>query len=198
MSGGSDKKAEKKKRPPKEVTPTLLREQALRYLDRFAATTHKLKRHLLNKNRRAIEHYGQDVETIEQQIDQLIERFEKQGILDDQLYANGKARSMARQGKSLRQIKGKLYSLGLSEQETSTAEEEIVDSEGYSDQVGAAKLIRRRRFGPYKETPPMAERREKELMALVRNGFDFELSSKLLSIETIDELEDIIFGPPDD
>ena len=183
----------KKKKPPKEVTEVRLRAQALRYLDRFSATTHKLKRHLLTKNKEAITLHDHDIETIEQMITAVIERLEKSGILDDQLYADSKARSMARQGKSLRQIKGKLFSLGLTEDQSSHAKSELIEREGYSDRVGAAKFIRKRRFGPFKETPPAAERRDKELMALIRNGYSFELAEALLSIENKDDIEQIIY-----
>lgn len=187
------KKKTKNKKPPKEVSESRLREQALRYLDRFSATTHKLKRHLLNKNRQAITIHAQDLEAVETMIEAVVERLEKSGILDDQLYADSKARSMARQGKSLLHIKSKLFSLGLTEDQNEHAKSELIKKEGYSDRVGAAKFIRKRRFGAFKETPPAWERRDKELMALVRNGFNFELASALLSIENKDEIERIIF-----
>lgn len=188
------KKKPKKKKPPKEVTASLLREQALRYLDRFSATTHKLKRHLLTKNREAISLYGHDVETISVQIDALIAKLEKANILDDQQYAESKARSMARQGKSFRQIEGKLYSLGITDNQKDQAIDELTETEGHSDRVGAAKFIRRRRFGPYKETPERSARRDKELLSLVRNGFDFGLAQELLDIEDSHDIDDIIFN----
>jgi len=190
----NSKKKPKKKKPPKEVTAALLREQALRYLDRFSATTHKLKRHLLTKNREAISLYGHDVETISTQIDELIARLEKAGILDDQRYAESKARSMARQGKSFRQIEGKLYSLGITDNQKDQAIDELTETEGHSDRVGAAKFIRRRRFGPYKETPDRSTRRDKELLSLVRNGYDFGLAQELLDIENSVDIDDIIFN----
>jgi regulatory protein len=190
----NSKKKQKKKKPPKEVTASLLREQALRYLDRFSATTHKLKRHLLTKNREAISLYGHDVETISTQIDVLISKLEKAGILNDQLYAESKARSMARQGKSFRQIEGKLYSLGITDNQKDKAIDELTETEGHSDRVGAAKFIRRRRFGPYKETPERSVRRDKELLSLVRNGFDYGLAQELLDIEDSHDIDDIIFN----
>ncbi len=190
----NSKKKPKKKKPPKEVTASLLREQALRYLDRFSATTHKLKRHLLTKNREAISIYGHDVETISAQIDTLITKLEKMGILNDQQYAESKARSMARQGKSFRQIEGKLYSLGITDNQKDQAIDELATTEGHSDRVGAAKFIRRRRFGPYKETPERSVRREKELMSLVRNGFDYGLAQELLDLEDSNDIDDIIFN----
>ena len=187
------KKKPIKKKPPKEVTAARLREQALRYLDRFSATTHKMKRHLLTKNREAISFHDQDIETISLQIDELITKLEKAGILNDQLYAESKARSMARQGKSFRQIEGKLYTLGITDNQKDQAIEELTNTEGHSDRVGAAKFIRRRRFGPYKTTPDRSERRDKELLSLVRNGFDYGLAGALLDLESIEEIADIIY-----
>lgn len=187
-------KKEKKQRPPKVVTPALLRGQALRYLDRFAATTMKMQRHLLTKNRKAIEFHDMDVDTVLQMIDLEIEKLIKAGILNDQEYASSKARSMARQAKSKLQIEVKLQGLGFDESQSGQAITRLIEEEGHSDTIAAAKYIRKRRFGPYKPAETRDERRNKELSALARNGFEFGLASRMLDLNTIEELEEIIFG----
>ncbi|MCG8493770.1 MAG: recombination regulator RecX [Sneathiellales bacterium] len=188
-----EKKKPKKERPPREVTQDLLRRQALRYLDRFAATTMKLRRHLLNKNAKAIEFHGQDPETVLAMIDQEIEKLEKAGILNDQLYASGKARSMARQGKSSLQIGVKLGSLGFDEDQSDYAMEQLREEEGYTDRKAAAKYIRKRRFGPFKPLETREERLQKELASLVRNGFDYAMAKALLLLDSPEEIDEIIY-----
>lgn len=188
------KKKVKKERPPKDVTPALLRAQALRYLDRFAATTMKLRRHLMTKSRKSIEFHTLDPENVLQMIDVEIERLEKAGILNDQEYASGKARSMSRQAKSKLQIELKLQSLGFDESQADQAITQLVDEEGHSDRIAAAKYIRKRKFGPFKPVETREDRRNKELSSLVRNGFEFGLAAALLDLPSIEEIENIIFS----
>ncbi|WP_169569142.1 regulatory protein RecX [Sneathiella limimaris] len=189
-----EKPAKRKRKPPRAVTSALIREQALSYLDRFGTTTHKLKRHLLTKNRRAISYHDQDPEMVETLIEEEVNKLEQAGVLDDQLYADSKARSMARQGKSIRQINGKLFSLGLSDDQKNHAVQELEEKEGYSDRIGAAKYIRKKRFGPYRRHKNKEDQRNKELMSLMRNGFNYQLAEELIDLETTEEIEDIIYG----
>jgi len=144
MTEEDEKPKKRKPRPPKPVTPERVREQALRYLDRFAATTDKLKRHLMSKNHRAMILHEQDEEDVLQMVEQLIEKLVKQGLMDDQQYAEAKARSLSRQGKSTRHIRQKLFSLGLEDAHTAHAMEELTEVEGYTDLIGAAKYVRKR------------------------------------------------------
>ncbi len=184
----------RKERPPKVVTADLLRRQALRYLDRFAATTLKLRRHLFNKNAKAIEFHDQDPEAVQLLIDQEIEKLEKAGILDDQEYASGKARSMARQGKSGLQIGMKLGSLGFNEEQSDHALERLREEEGYTERKAAAKYIRKRRFGPFKPLETRDERLQKELASLVRNGFEYSMAKSLLLLENPEDIDTIIYS----
>lgn len=183
----------RKQRPPKDVTPRLIREQALRYLDRFSATTQKMRRHLFTKNAKAIDFHDLDEDSVLQIIDDEIEKLVGAGIMDDQEYADSKARSMARQGKSKWQIVGKLFTLGLDGNHSDHAMGELADVEGHTDKIGAAKYIKKRRFGPYKDAATQSERQQKELLTLVRNGFAYELGEKLLALKKIEDIEDIIF-----
>ncbi|MEH6405033.1 MAG: RecX family transcriptional regulator [Sneathiella sp.] len=186
-------KPKKPPKPPKVITPALLRGQALRYLDRFAATTTKMQRHLMNKSKKAIEYHELDPETVLEMIDVEIDKLEKAGILNDQEYASSKARSMARQGKSKIQIGVKLNTLGFDELVSDNAFTELRHA-GHNDRLSAAKYIKKRRFGPFKPRETREDRLNKELSSLVRNGYEFALAETLLSLETTEEIEAIIYG----
>ena len=194
MMDDEEKPKKRAPRPPKPVTPQRVREQALRYLDRFAATTDKLKRHLMTKNHRAIQYHDQDESEVFQMIEEAVAKLVKQGLMDDQQYADAKARSLSRQGKSTRHIRQKLFSLGLDEGHTDHALDELTEVEGYTDLIGAAKYVRKRKFGPYKDVEIREQRRDKELGALMRSGYSFDVASRILNLESVEEVEDIIFG----
>jgi len=186
-------KPKKPPKPPKAITPALLRGQALRYLDRFSATTTKMQRHLLNKSKKAIEYHQLDLESVVEMIDVEIGKLVEAGILNDQEYASSKARTMSRQGKSKMQIGVKLNTLGFDDLISDHAFSELSEA-GHNDRLAAAKYIKKRRFGPFKPEDTRDERLNKELSTLVRNGFDFGLANALLSLETTEEIEDIIYG----
>lgn len=188
-----DEKPKKPPRPPKTITPSLLRQQALRYLDRFASTTTKMQRHLLNKSRNAIEFHDLDPGVVLEMIDVEIKKLEKSGIINDQEYASSKARTMARQGKSKVQIGVKLNILGFDDALSDTAFSQLSEA-GHNDRIAAAKYVKKRRFGPFKPQETREERLNKELSTLVRNGFEFGLANAILSLETTEEIEDIIYG----
>jgi len=54
--------------------------------------------------------------------------------------------------------------------------------------------VRKRKFGPYKDVETREQRRDKELGALMRNGYSFDIANKILNLESVEEVEDIIFG----
>ncbi|GLQ07258.1 RecX family transcriptional regulator [Sneathiella chinensis] len=183
----------RKERQPREISNGWLRDQALRYLNRFAATTRKLEQHLLRKSAPAMEHFSLDPETVRDMIRTEIGKLETAGILNDRDYANSKARSMARQGKSDLQIRLKLSSLGFEEPEVETVMTHLREEEGHSNRIAAAKYIRKRRFGAFRTNLNAEDRLEKEKASLVRNGFPFTLAEQLLQASK-DELEDIIYS----
>ena len=197
MDDEEEQPKKRKPRPLKPVDKKRVREQALRYLDRFAATTDKMKRHLFTKNYKAMAHHSQDEEDIRQMIEEIVQSLVKAGLMDDQQYADSKARSLSRQGKSTRHIRQKLQSLGLKDKQADHALTELSEVEGYTDFLGAAKYVRKRRFGPYKDFDTREERRDKEMSALMRNGYSFDISNKILSLETVEEVENILYGPSD-
>ncbi|MEH6524910.1 MAG: regulatory protein RecX [Sneathiella sp.] len=193
MQDGDNQKP-KKQRKPKEPTARWLRNQALRYLDRFATSTGKMHHHLFRKSQPALALFDLDEAELRASIDVEIAKLVDSGFINDQEYAASKARIMAKQGKSLNQIRRKLMDLEVSEDIQEAAISGLgEDSEGL-DMVAAALYVRKRKFGPYKPEESRQARWEKEMSSLARNGFSYTVASVVLAKESIEGIEEVIFN----
>lgn len=189
--------AKKKQRKPKEPTSRWLRDQALRYLDRFATTAQKMHHHLYRKAQAGKLFFDIDEAELRIRIDLEIEKLVSSGFINDRGYAASKARVMSRQGKSFNQIRRKLMELDVSEEIQEAALAGLGDDIEAIDVRAAALYVRKRKFGPYKADGARKERWEKEMGSLARNGFSFSVASLVLSLETIDLVEDLIIRASD-
>lgn len=184
-----------KKRPtrrPKQVDQAFLESAALSYLDRFDATAAKLRRVLLtrvrNEQRKAALVSDPPVqpepERITQWIDELVQRYQSSGVLDDARFARNAALGLRGRGASRRAIAFKLQTQGVDEplvdQAIAAADEHDV---GPAELAAARRLVRRRRLGPHRPESERAPNRQKDLAALARAGFSFETARAALAVE---------------
>lgn len=105
--------------------------------------------------------------------------------LDDVAYAESTTRSAIRGGKSRRAIAQKLSIKGVAKEIT---EQALSDAD---DLYAAVIMARKRRFGPFRREEADQKRMNKEMSAFARNGYSFEIASRIYRME-IDEAEDIL------
>jgi regulatory protein len=191
-----DQQKAKKRRKPKEPTPRWLRDQALRYLDRFATTTQKMHTHLFKKSQPALALFELDEAELHLTIDTEIAKLVASGFMNDREYAASKARIMVKQGKSLNQIRRKLMDLEVPDDIQEAAISGLGEDREGIDFAAAALYARKRKFGPYKSEDTRQARWEKEMSSLARNGFSYGIASRVLAMETVESIEDIIRNRP--
>jgi regulatory protein len=105
--------------------------------------------------------------------------------LDDVAYAEIATRSAIRGGKSRRAIAQKLTIKGVAKEITEQALSET------DDLYSAVIMARKRRFGPFRREEADQKRMNKEISAFARNGYSFEIASRVYRMGT-DEAEDIL------
>ena len=193
MNDGQEPKP-KKPRKPIEPTEKWLRDQALRYLNRFPATRRKMTRHLFDKAMRHAEHFELSETVLNERIAGVIEKLEASGFINDTEFAASKARVMARQGRSIAQIGVKLQEIGFAESDQSHAIKELGTDTTLHDRKAAARFVKRRRFGPYKPEETREDRRDKELASLARQGFSYDVATAVIDAEDTEKIEAIIYG----
>ena len=153
------------------MTEQRLFEAAVRYLQRYAASSEHLRRVLKRKLKRA-ETYGPVPPEAVQWIDTAVRRCADYGYIDDKAYAESRVRSLRRQGRSTHYIQRYLQEKGVP-QDISAA---FLASDENTELASAVRHVQRRRLG--RATGP--EARQKDLARLVRAGFSLAVARRAL------------------
>ncbi len=161
-------------RPKKELDEQALAALALRYVERFATTRHKLGAYL----RRKIRERGWSGERAADP-GAIAERFADQGYIDDAAFALAKARSLAGRGYGQRRLNGDLRMAGVGEEDGAAARDHAEQ-----EKLNAAlRFAERRRIGPFAMSAPVDPKaRDKALGAMVRAGHGFALARAIVQL----------------
>jgi regulatory protein len=178
----------KLRRGPREATPRYLENAALHYLQRFATSAGNLRRILMAKVERSARAHGTDPDEGAARVDSLIIRFTKNGLLDDRAYAEGRVRTLHRRGDSARLITAKLRAKDLDPDVIEAALAALAEDVAEPELEAAAALARRRRLGPYRTSAHKGSR-NKDLAALARAGFAYDVARRVIEAETVEDLE---------
>lgn len=171
-----------RKGPPRRITAQYLDRAALAYLQRFASSAENLRRVLLRRVERSARAHGDDPAVGAGQVQELIERYSRSGLLDDQTYAAAKAESLRRRGDSRRTIRAKLAAKGVDRELAATALHEADEDSPNAELAAAVALARRRGLGPYRKKDRAAVR-DKDLAALARAGFSYDLARRVVDAQ---------------
>lgn len=172
----------RKKRQPMKATAAALERSAQRYIERYETATDHLRWLLMIKVARSAQVHGTDAEEGAAAVEALLERFQRAGILDDQRFARARVRSLHRRGSSRAMIRARLAAKGVARAVIDEALEEAEGSAEERDLAAALTFARRRRLGPYR-AEGREERRERDLAALGRQGFDYETARRVIDCE---------------
>jgi regulatory protein len=169
---------------PKRVSKSSLENAALFYLERFSASAEGLRRVLMRRVERAARAHGDDPAEGAVLVADLIGRYQSAGLLDDQRYAEGKSRSLLRRGCSKRAIRQDLARRGVATEVIDRAiedlENEVAEDDVSCDQAAAQAYARRRRLGPFRSPEMRAQYRDRDLAALGRVGFSWEIARQVI------------------
>jgi regulatory protein len=182
----------RKRSAPAKITATSLNNIALHYLERFASSAENLRRVLMRRVMRAAAHHGTDPGEGAALVEALIRRFEQSGLLDDQRYAAAKAASLRRRGGSRRAISGRLAQQGVDAELVIETLQVLEAEPGGGDLAAACAFIRRRRLGAYRSAMLRPGTAEKDMAALARAGFSFEIARRVLGCADVAAVETLL------
>jgi regulatory protein len=175
--------ADRGKRPPPKITPSYVENAAMHYLERFSSSTANLKRVLMRKADRSLAHWGGERSDALAVIDAVIMKLAGLGYLDDAAYAAAKARGLHRRGTSGRVIRAALAAKGVASEQADAALGGLADEAEEPDHAACLNLARRRRLGPFRLAEKQAEFRDKDMAALARAGFSWDVVKRVMAGE---------------
>lgn len=160
-------------------TEERLTRQAVYYLERYATSLDNLRRVLERKVQRAARANDRDPKDFSTMIDTVLAKCERSGMVDDNAFAQAKVASQRRRGASRRQIEAKLRAKGVSADVVNKA---LADHQS-DDWSAAIRLAQRKRIGPWRTRGSRADHRDKDLAALCRAGFGFDIARRLIDAD---------------
>ena len=166
-----------------EDLTTNLKDLAYSYLEKYSPSKQQLKVYLLKKYLTKIKG-SKSKKEVTSIIDKIILNLESNKFLNDEMYSDSKARMFLRRGYSLNKINQSLRNKGIEDKFVRQSIEKIKEDQIEPDFVSALKLCKRRRIGP---TRPESNRElfyKKDMGILARGGFSFDLSKRVLELET--------------
>lgn len=178
----------KSRKKPKKASAAYLERAALHYLERYASSSANLRRILMRRVLRSAEAHGTDPDEGARTIDALIARYQETGLLDDAGYSRMRAESLHRRGASARMTRMKLAAKGVAATDIDAALDALAETVKEPDLAAAVNYARRRRLGPWRRTD-RADYRERDLAALGRQGFAYDIAGRVVDAEDRDELE---------
>lgn len=175
----------KKVKPLRKITKQRLKNISLYYLKRFESSVDNLRQVLRRRvNKYAFQNPDFNKQEAFAWIEEILADFERLHYLDDARYAEIKVRSYLNAGKPARYIKNKLQQKGISETEVT----EILDMQEYNPREMALKFAKKKKIGPFRpDEESRRENRQKDMAALVRAGFDYNVVCDVLQAEFFEE-----------
>ncbi len=180
-------------KPPPPLTKSNLEATGLWYVERYGGTSKALRRALWRKVDRVGEHHPTDRSQAAQWIDQIVERFQHGKLVDDEAWAQSKAKRLFARGKPPWKIQGELTQKGIDPELAKRVVEALVETREMDPVVeSAATYARRRRLGPYRPEHQRADRRDRDLGAMSRAGFNWAISTQIIDIEDLETLAELL------
>jgi regulatory protein len=172
-----------------------LYQAALTYLARYAATEAGLRRVL----ERRIDRWARAqpdpeaaepvVLTARAAVDAVVKRLAAAGAVSDAVFAESRARSLVRSGRSTRSVQMRLVAKGV----PAEVARSVSATDAETELAAALVLARKRRIGPYRVAEAAdAALRMKEMALLARAGFPRDVVERALETAR-DEAEQRIF-----
>lgn len=175
--------------PVRPLTGEELSAYAVSYLARFDCTAAKLRQVLARKLAKsrpegasdaAASHAGPD------DIERIIARFRELGYLDDERFARGLALGLLSRGNSPRKVAERLRQRGVAADLADAVIRELGGA-GETELAAARRLVVRKRLGWCRPEGVRQERAQKDLGALARAGFSFDVARRALAAPPEDD-----------
>ena len=171
-----------------------LERSAVHYLQRYPATVARVREVMLRRIDRNLDRDDQDREgrpepgadraLLAEQLEDLLERLQRAGHLDDRRQARLWLELWQRRGLSQRAMAARLRQKGVPSELVAEVLRDFRDSGEDIELESARNYARRRRLGPYRrDSAVRSDRRPTDLAALARSGFSYDVARQVIDAE---------------
>ncbi|MCB9989332.1 MAG: regulatory protein RecX [Rhodospirillales bacterium] len=176
---------------PKKITESYLYNAGLHYLERFPASSAHFTAVMNRKIQKSCRwHTDQDPDQCREMLGNLVLKFTDLGLLNDESYARGMVTSLRRRGMAARAIEMRLQAKGLPRDLIRHMLAQIDGETSNNSEIEAAiRMTRRKRIGPYRPADRPHDKnksRDKELAALARSGFSYDIAKTVIDMSQED------------
>ena len=162
--------------------------KALAYLDKFDASTARLRRILSDFVTKRSRELGVNATPHLETVEATLQRYQQTGLVDDHRYSVTMSQSLIARGASRQAIRAKLYARGIANEVIEQVLQNLGTQQG-SELDAARALVRKRRLGHYRAAAEQRDNYRRDLGILARAGFDFDTARRALSSEGADTEE---------
>jgi regulatory protein len=177
----------------KPITAKYLQNAATFYLERYPSTAEGLRLVLDRRVRKAELADAPLFDNLMQTNDGKVANFVAAGVIDDRAFAQTRARALHRRGTSTRLTRQKLSFAGVDGDTLDKAmeglDQELDTDPKQREWQAAVALARRRRLGPFRQKD-RKEHRDRDLAAMARGGFEYQLARKVIDATDPDALDE--------
>lgn len=163
------------RKPPRRISADYLQRAAMHYLERYAAPSAQLRRVLQRKIMMSCRFHGDEPERFAAMLDDVVARCLSSGLVDDKRFAEARAQTLRRKGRSSRNIAAALGAKGVARDLAA----EVSESNAEQELEAARRAARRKRLGPWSRGDRAADR-QKHLAALARAGFPMQIARAVI------------------
>lgn len=170
------------------MSPAWLERAALHYLERYSASTEMLRRTLARRVQKRARARGEDPQSFADLVAATVARAVSAGLVDDARFADTRLATLRRRGTSSRGVSAKLAAKGIPRAvvEAAMQAEREAMADGDADRIedqSARAYAKRRRLGPHRRSDQRAAYRDRDLAALARAGFGYDLARRIVDEE---------------
>jgi len=178
----------KNKKKTLEATVEEMRKFSFSYIEKYAPSKQQVKIYLLKKYLKSqeVKVKKQDIKDL---IDIVVEDLEKSKFLSDKFYSESKAKNLIQRGSSINKIRNYLISKGIKDKHIKETIDKINHDNEDQDFFSAIKLCKKKRIGPSRIEDNRPLFYKKDISILARNGFNFEISKRVMDLDKNDYLK---------
>jgi regulatory protein len=178
----------KNKKKTLQGTVEEMRNFSFSYIKKYAPSKQQLRTFLLKKYLKVSvpNVKKQDIKVL---IDIVLSDLEKTKFISDKFYSEVKAKSLIQRGSSINKIRNYLILKGINSEYIKNTINQINENNEDQDFFSAIKVCKKKRIGPARTEDNRVLFYKKDISLLARNGFDFDTSKKVMSLNKEDYLK---------